>query len=459
MESNSFLLTNILKDETNEFEKTAIEYFSKIIEIKSKKAEFNSNQIINFEEIQIKLFKYEKIIQSLKENLVRVNEENRKLHMKLQEIQNTNEHNDKYTLQKNDNQEIKTILSIIKGEVHTILNTMLGKVTSSPSEQIQFKNKNNNKIVEQPSIIQGLEHVIQINNIHSSNLYSPLLLTDKRIATCSADKSISVISIDFDKKAYTQDIKKENAHNDAIYDLCELSNKRLVSCSCDNSIKIWEITQNNLILLSTLNKHSKKVYRTINLTNNRFATCSEDKIVKIWSNNSPYQEIASLVHDGSVYNILQLKQQEILVSIDGTNKCLDFWNVSTYQKINSMKGICSYYTNEGLVELSNNLLAVSTMLPTIVIVDPFKYIIVKEIKELNYIPTYSSLCVLNANSLIYVYYGKFLQISITDDYKIIYKTRAENKLEGYGGTISIEEGKYLAIRNVSYGLSIIKPYY
>ena len=37
MESNSLLLTNILKDETNEFEKTVIEYFSKIIEIKRQK--------------------------------------------------------------------------------------------------------------------------------------------------------------------------------------------------------------------------------------------------------------------------------------------------------------------------------------------------------------------------------------------------------------------------------------
>ena len=87
------------------------------------------------------------------------------------------------------------------------------------------------------------------------------------------------------------------------------------------------------------------------------------------------------MHDGSVYNFHQLKQKEILVIIDGTNKCLVFWNSSTYQKLNSMKGISSYYTNEGLIELSNNLLAVSSAISAnpIVIVVPIKYTIVKAI--------------------------------------------------------------------------------
>ena len=46
-----------------------------------------------------------------------------------------------------------------------------------------------------------------------------------------------------------------------------------------------------------------------------------------------------------------------------------------------MKGISSYYTNEGLIELSNNLLAVSSAISAnpIVIVVPIKYTIVKAI--------------------------------------------------------------------------------
>ena len=144
----------------------------------------------------------------------------------------------------------------------------------------------------QPSIIQGLQHEIQINNIHSNSLYSPLILSDKRIATCSSDHSISVISIDYNKKTYVQDIKKIDAHNNMIFGICEILNKRLVSSFNDKTIKIWEITKNDLILLSTLNNHSNYVYRVINLTHNKFASCSTDNSVKIWSINFPYPEIA-----------------------------------------------------------------------------------------------------------------------------------------------------------------------
>ena len=38
--------------------------------------------------------------------------------------------------------------------------------------------------------------------------------------------------------------------------------------------------------------------------------------------------------------------------------------------------------------------------------------------------------------------GKVIQISIADNYKILYKTNAEKQLNGYGGIISIENGKY-----------------
>ena len=72
------------------------------------------------------MLKYEQIIQSLKESLFLINNENSKLHAEIKKLQNTNKHNNKYNLQKEDTQEIKQLLSIIKGEVHTLLNTVLG---------------------------------------------------------------------------------------------------------------------------------------------------------------------------------------------------------------------------------------------------------------------------------------------------------------------------------------------
>lgn len=99
-------------------------------------------------------------------------------------------------------------------------------------------------------------------------------LKDKRIATCGRDNAISVCSLDYETKQWKQDIKKANAHSNDINSLCELNNNRLVSCSQDKSIKIWNITQNDLNLLSTLTTHTNNVYKVIPLTNNRFCSCS-----------------------------------------------------------------------------------------------------------------------------------------------------------------------------------------
>ena len=92
----------------------------------------------------------------------------------------------------------------------------------------------------------------------------------------------------------------------------------------------------------------------------------------------------------------------------------------------------------------------------IVIVDPINHSI---IKDQEYITTYSVLCMFDAFSFIYVREGKLLQISINNEYEILFKTKSEEQLNGYGGMVSIENGKYLIIMNKSYGLEIIKPYY
>ena len=119
-------------------------------------------------------------------------------------------------------------------------------------------------------------------------------LKDKRIATCGVDKSISIVSIDYETKKWKQDIKKNSAHSSYINGLCELSKDRLVSCSSDNTIKVWNITPNDLNLLSTLTNHTNYVSKVIPLPRNRFSSCSNNKTVKIWNSESTYGLITSL---------------------------------------------------------------------------------------------------------------------------------------------------------------------
>ena len=98
--------------------------------------------------------------------------------------------------------------------------------------------------------LKELEDHITIDKIHSNTITSIIELQDKRIVLCSQDKSITVYSINYDEKKWTQDFKQENAHEKGIYDIGEISTNTLVSVSDDKNIKIWKINQNNLELLS-----------------------------------------------------------------------------------------------------------------------------------------------------------------------------------------------------------------
>ena len=86
-----------------------------------------------------------------------------------------------------DTSELKQLISIMKGEIHEIRNIIIGENNNSEKQTI-IKKEDINKICGQPVTIKGLEHIIHIDNIHSNTLYSPILLNDKRIATCSDDK-------------------------------------------------------------------------------------------------------------------------------------------------------------------------------------------------------------------------------------------------------------------------------
>ena len=68
-------------------------------------------------------------------------------------------------------------------------------------------------------IVKKLEDYISIDKIHSNSINSIIELQDKRIVLCSYDKSITVYSINYEEKKWTQDIKHENAHDDLIYDI------------------------------------------------------------------------------------------------------------------------------------------------------------------------------------------------------------------------------------------------
>lgn len=159
--------------------------------------------------------------------------------------------------------------------------------------------------------------------------------------------------------------------------------------------------------------------------------------------------------------MLHLKQKEILVTAGYSFYFLDLKN---YKILHQIEGYHNGKESNSIIELPNGFLAISTDFGSnydfvILIVDPINYTIVKTIREKDYFTNYSSLCVLNNHSFIYVLFYKVMQISIDNDYQILYKSNNSNDLDGHHGMISLKGGEYILVTNGDDGISVVKPCY
>ena len=209
-----------------------------------------------------------------------------------------------------------------------------------------------------------MERVVDINNInniktineHSDSIYSLLLLSDGRLASCSDDKTIKIYNIN---NNYHCDITLEG-HTSDVMCISELDNNKLISCSDDRSIKIWSITQSSYQCDYTINNaHNDCIFKVIPLRNNRIASCSADRTIKIWNSNHPYNLIKTLNgHTGRVTSIIQLKDKDILISGSSYgDKTLRKWNLLTYQCVKIINTIYCCDKNS-LLEIDNNRIIV-----------------------------------------------------------------------------------------------------
>lgn len=360
-------------------------------------------------------------------------------------------------------EEIKNVkkqsleVSLIKSNTDKILDLLLNgniNIDVDSNNQPQITTEQLGKALP----IKGLQHEIHLDNIHSNSIYTLIQLADKRIATGGKDCSISISSINFESKKWRQDIKKTNAHDGYVWTLCELPNNRLISGGIDKKIKIWTFSKYDMNLTRFFTNHTESICHIIRLRDNRFASCAYDKTIRIWKSEEPYDEIKKITQTDSVYNLLEMKKRDVLIS-SCKDQSLYFWNSNTYGKEGIVKDVYAW-TPKHMIELSNESIAISSSIDPypIVIVNPFKHTKTHYIKEKGYIKYYSSLSLFDNCSFIYAYSGKLVQVSIKDN-SVVYKTNIEKQIDGWGGVVTIEYAgkKYLVITSVNYGLIVVKP--
>ena len=259
-------------------------------------------------------------------------------------------------------------------------------------------------------------HFIQEIKEHKNWVYSLITLSDGRLASCSADRSIKVYTIN--DTSYKLDINIEKAHGggvdftikefgkltNAVTFINEIETRVILSCGDDCTIRLWELGNTSYKQIATLEGHSNWINKAIKLTRDRFASCSVDGIIKIWNANPPYNTTKTLrVFVGSINSIIQIKDKEILVAcgedkdVDNDNNVVNSTktmrksvnvnkigvmrtlDLNGYKKIQKMKGVDCCFKN-GLIELENNLIAIGGK-GVILLVDYMKWEKIKVIES------------------------------------------------------------------------------
>ena len=359
-----------------------------------------------------------------------------------------------------EKEEDKNTMQLFQDEMYT----PTGDDDEQPNENIETgeneieNNDNQNTITlnKKPNSLEGIETVLHIKNIHSHrDVWSPIVLKDNRIATVASDGSISIIEVDYEKQTFIQVVSKK-AEQNSLISICELDDGRLVTAS-GNVIKVWRIINKDLVPLKTLQVSTifAPFWKVIKLTKNRFASCSIGGAIAIW-NAENYKEITVLTSSASVYNIIQLNGKEILVSSCG-KPAIDFWDLTTYKRIKTIKNVHAV-ENSHMVELQSGCIAISAYSSNypIVIIDPVSYTIIHEIIDKDYIKVNSSLMTWCDHSFMFIKGGYFIQFS-TSTYEVLYKTKLDSQLEGYGG-MTVVNDKYLIVQNNWKGISVLRPY-
>ena len=385
--------------------------------------------------------KYEEQLTNLKNQLTSANEKCDMLTSKIEEIEKN----------MNDNQNKKN------QNINILLNSVINQ-----NEDTLSKKKTD--------IFKDVNLIMKIDNIHLDKIFCLLRLKDKRIATGSADGSISVCSMDIENKKWNQDIFKENAHNGSVQYFCQLNDKRksLVSCSNDATIKIWNVVYNSIELKKHLEGyHSSIIYQVILLSNNLFASCSKDCKIIIWEKEKPYRQHISLNdddNDDGIYSIIESKKTNSLISSSGANyPCISFWDLNTFTYKTSIKNINYYCTSQThMIELKNGTIVMncSSDKKSIIFINPETYEIIKEIVEENFMLCHSSLCAIDNHSFVYIFSGNVIQISSTN-YNIKFKGIFDNlNAGGFYGILPVKKGQYLiTTTRGDFGLSVLEPCY
>jgi len=152
---------------------------------------------------------------------------------------------------------------------------------------------------------------ISSSNEHTGGISSIVKLTNNKIATSSADKSVRIWSVD-----NLETVRRIDVHDDYIYGLTSCGYNQLITASKDRTIKILDVeTASEIGSLNDKDNcaHTSTVYDVKSYGLNIIASASRDGFVKLWDTRS-YECINILDLEGRFVYAVNFNSQGMVLA-------------------------------------------------------------------------------------------------------------------------------------------------
>jgi len=257
-------------------------------------------------------------------------------------------------LQKQYIQSLKEQIELLKEKIINLEKNTFQKIQINTIKPIkQFSSNSEVNFSEKEPIHFMTKH-------HANAIYCIAILKNKRLVSGGHDSKIIV----YDKN-YTNPELEINEHSAAVSSLIVSSNGNLISSSCDKTLKIFKIEENvkndkislNYFLLQTINtNHGNNIIHVRELSSNKLVSCSLDTKLNFYlSQNNNYSFEISIDMANPVYNILEVPDEKLVLSLNNELKLFD---LKTRKIIKELKDISCYadWVNDNLCLVKPNCL-------------------------------------------------------------------------------------------------------
>ena len=225
----------------------------------------------------------------------------------------------------------------------------------------------------------------QTLNYNEGFIYCLKTLVDGRLASSDSCSNLII----YNKLTFKPEIIIQN-NLSCLFNFIQLKNKNL-ACLFDSNytIKIIKIKNNNEYedIQIIKNAHNNDINKIIELKNENLITFSWDYSFKIWKlnfNDNKYEKINEFKDSNILSDGLEIKDNEILYSINTNPQSLIFYNLNKNEKIKTLNNLNLIIDfGNRIIQLTNEEIAVAGE-EKIYLIDINNYLILHEIITENF---------------------------------------------------------------------------